>query len=576
MGSFQQGFALGSQMWDEAEKSKYFKEAAERERLKFEREQKAWQDQDSFNQGLAEESKLRNYEGGERANEALGGNLQMSDVEKKALLDRLSQLQPEQQRAAYNAYVNSNLGTGGAGGQQQTAMGAIYRDKNGTLMVAPEGQEGTLRTADEYSTRLADRMQSEGNAYGIEKSQQLRKGALDLRKGEQDIAVGAETLAAAKRTNERAKAEDELSQWVMEQTKEIQADPVGWSKKNLGAYNNPEKGSVLDDGMTAEIVQGIDAQNRPVYTFVQRDKDGRSVMAAPVNPQTAMLALERMALSRYAALPGKFKEGIDIKQKEREIGVKEGELGVHKDFYGKGGVYETNADANRQSNERIHKEDRASRERVAGMELKGRNQPSYQYAGQDSDGVTVRYDNRSGDFSRADGKPIKDPSLIKKFGAVAEWKYNTDGNSRRNEKTGDVENLDSKTGNWIPVGQPTVSANAANLGVVAQKGQGGQWGYRGAKKEDGTYRYFSTEEEAAASVLKANKDNKNSPASSASALPTGGVKPTYDGWMAAKSKRDDLLSTANKMSPDRREVYLQSRLPEIEREIEFHSKYSRY
>lgn len=52
--------------------------------------------------------------------------------------------------------------------------------------------------------------------------------------------------------------------------------------------------------------------------------------------------------------------------------------------------------------------------------------------------------------------------------------------------------------------------------------------------------------------------------------------PSYEKWVVAKEKRQALLDTANKMSPDRREAYLASRLPEVEQEIAFHSKYRTY
>ncbi len=65
----------------------------------------------------------------------------------------------------------------------------------------------------------------------------------------------------------------------------------------------------------------------------------------------------------------------------------------------------------------------------------------------------------------------------------------------------------------------------------------------------------------------------------APALAAQGVQarvPTYENWIAAKSAKDDLLSAASKMSSDRREAYLSSRLPQIEQAIRFHQNYRTY
>ena len=54
------------------------------------------------------------------------------------------------------------------------------------------------------------------------------------------------------------------------------------------------------------------------------------------------------------------------------------------------------------------------------------------------------------------------------------------------------------------------------------------------------------------------------------------TKPSYQKWMDAKKRKDDVLAAAEKMSPDRRSSYLESRLPQIEMEIGFNENYNRY
>jgi hypothetical protein len=52
--------------------------------------------------------------------------------------------------------------------------------------------------------------------------------------------------------------------------------------------------------------------------------------------------------------------------------------------------------------------------------------------------------------------------------------------------------------------------------------------------------------------------------------------PSYNKWLSAKRKMDEVNETAKNMSPDRRQAYLDSRLPEIQAEVAFHSKYKTF
>lgn len=62
----------------------------------------------------------------------------------------------------------------------------------------------------------------------------------------------------------------------------------------------------------------------------------------------------------------------------------------------------------------------------------------------------------------------------------------------------------------------------------------------------------------------------------AAAKKTEAQTPTYKNWMAAKNARDKLMDAVKSMSPDRRDSYLQSRLPELEAQIEFNKNYRTY
>lgn len=52
--------------------------------------------------------------------------------------------------------------------------------------------------------------------------------------------------------------------------------------------------------------------------------------------------------------------------------------------------------------------------------------------------------------------------------------------------------------------------------------------------------------------------------------------PNYEAWLKAKEQKDEIVSAAAKMSAERRDLYLSNRLPEIEKQIEFHKNYRTY
>lgn len=58
--------------------------------------------------------------------------------------------------------------------------------------------------------------------------------------------------------------------------------------------------------------------------------------------------------------------------------------------------------------------------------------------------------------------------------------------------------------------------------------------------------------------------------------PAKGTVPSYESWLKAKKQKDEMVSAAAKMSAERRDFYLRDRLPEIEKQIEFHKNYKTY
>ena len=57
--------------------------------------------------------------------------------------------------------------------------------------------------------------------------------------------------------------------------------------------------------------------------------------------------------------------------------------------------------------------------------------------------------------------------------------------------------------------------------------------------------------------------------------PSGNIPP-YEGWIAAKQAKAQIIANSEKMNPSYRDLYLSSRLPELDKAIVFNSNYARY
>jgi hypothetical protein len=131
--------------------------------------------------------------------------------------------------------------------------------------------------------------------------------ALEIEGKQTQTALGRSSL-------KRVQAEDAFSAWHQKAQEQAYADPVGFLKDNLAAYNNARKGSHLDDGKTAEIVPSSDGKT---FSFVQKDSKGKTIGSTPITQETAAEALKHLAFDKYSALPGKFKESVELSNQTR-------------------------------------------------------------------------------------------------------------------------------------------------------------------------------------------------------------------------------------------------------------------
>ena len=153
-------------------------------------------------------------------------------------------------------------------------------------------------------------------------------------------------LSGAMRTERNAAKMEAFQDWHDDvQTRIAKGDLAGLVKDNIGLYNNPPKGTHLDDGLTAEVVPSGDP-NGPA-NFVQKDKNGKVVASTPITQEMVQSQLDKLAYAKYKSLD--FKGGEELALKGREVGVKEKvapseiekNLGAAYESKQKGGYYGT-------------------------------------------------------------------------------------------------------------------------------------------------------------------------------------------------------------------------------------------
>lgn len=239
----------------------------------------------------------------------------MKDVESQQKRDELVELQAQEAKAAMEertALKGAASSTYGQVGAPETALpgrklseaevaNAYAIDQGDPTAVAPKAYTQAQADAD-YLAKVR----------GINPER-----ALDVEGKQTQTAIGKSSLS-------RIKAEDDFSVWQQDSLKQIQTDPVGFLKANLGAYNNAKKGSHLDDGNTASVVTSADGKS---FSFVRTDAKGKLVDSTPIDPNTAGEAFKHIAFSKYSALPGKFKESEELGMRKTEVDLKGKEVG---------------------------------------------------------------------------------------------------------------------------------------------------------------------------------------------------------------------------------------------------------
>jgi len=271
MSSFAQGFAMGGDLASQAQKIQLAEEAAAREKERFTWEQK--------------------------------------------------------NRAGEESLRTAALNVANMGDTMQTVVSGSEGSKD-----MPEGQMGpyaesqTVPMSAEQKEALFKKEALAGGANPLN-VMAYQKGALDLEMGAMGVKKGKIELKDIEK-------QQQFKDWMMESTDLIAKDPVAWAKQNINLYNKPGKNSILNDGMTGEIVPGPNGS----AAFVQTDKKGKITSSTPITTESAQAIFDKVAFAKYSALD--FKGGKELGFKDREVGIKQQEVDIHKGFYGPGGVYE--------------------------------------------------------------------------------------------------------------------------------------------------------------------------------------------------------------------------------------------
>lgn len=283
-----------------------------------------------------------------------------------------------------------------------------------------------------------------------------------------------------------------FTQQVMDDVKANPTDLGAVFKKHFQEQYNEGKLPGLGDGKTADVVPAATGGQ----SIVLKDAKGNVTKTIPLDINTIQAMTQKWTGAMMSSSsPASWWKSREADLKEREVAAKEGELGVHKEFYGKGGTYE-----------------RAAGMRAGAGGDKSIKAKASEYAEALVDAGTINPATKKPYTTQeakqyALGVTLKDPNTK----AKAEWTMSQAGDFRSNA-AGVVQDFDPKTNQWKTRGLPQVSANANKVGVIADVSPSGQVGFKG---KDG---WYSTEQEAVES-LSAPSSNAAQP--TATALPTG-------------------------------------------------------
>lgn len=314
----------------------------------------------------------------------------------------------------------------------------------------------------------------------------------------QQAALGDLQYSGAARGERKAGKMEAFENWHADvQDKLAKGDYASIYKDNLDLYNKPKKGSMFDDGNTADVVASHDGKS---FSLVRKDGEGNIISSTPITRELVESQLDKIAFAKYQSLD--YKGGTELGLKKQEMGIKQQEADTHRGFYGPGGTYE-----------RVHKYTAdAAKDRNSGNSIKAR---ATEYA----DALVA-----SGENDPKTGKPWTKEAATKYAYAVAvkdpnaknrdEWKISQDGSFRQNAD-GVVQDWDPKANTWKTRGLPVVTEAAAKAGVVADVDKKtGRPAFKGA---DG---WYSSEQEAYTSFKNAKKPGSEKP----SALPVEDTK----------------------------------------------------
>jgi hypothetical protein len=394
--------------------------------------------------------------------------------------------------------------------------------------IPTQPQEGTTA----YTREMADADFTK-RAYGInfDMGRKAEREGLDI--------------SNARRVDSRGKAEDDFSAWSQNSLAQIQKDPVKWAQDNLKDYNKPPKGGHLDDGMTAEVVQGADGSS----SLVQKDTKGKVVSSTPINSQTAMAAFKDIAFAKYQSLPGKFKEGEELNLKGREVGAKELEAKAKAGYYGAAGaamgkkqtatdVLNEKADAmatgfmgGGTNNPKTGEPFKDTKEaRAYALQVLTRD-PSAKPSKAEVAAEEVGYIAQDLVKGQEINPATKKPYTVEEADAAAwkiykgkgnqkptvDWKVSTDGTMRTTPNGDRVQEFRDGAG-WVDKGTPKVSESAASAGVIGAVDAKGRAGFKGADNK-----WYDNEKDAFVSIDKAAKTSAAMKQSVALEDPTGEV-----------------------------------------------------
>lgn len=422
------GIALGSAVGTGVDTYKKMQQQA-LEDLKAKKLQQEFDEENAYQESVKKQAAIKAPSNGVEAGALIDKGIQYENPEAQAAFkNQLANLTPEQQQAALRTLKGTSVDVSTQAAPEGEPKAGIdlskvnvYKGEKGETKASTE--TAADRSHEEVMRSVMKDMQASGNMAGYQKAAGIYKLA-------REVSLADATDATMKEVRDRTERfNNTVKEYGMVGAVEKLGDEFAKNGINLSVV----KGK---DGRQAVAVLGADG--KPVQTFSSPEQMGAAFQDLMMNSAMNKLMLASGGnMKDIAEVSEKMKRGqyygvrtlLEQEMKQYDIAYKiaqTNQANAASAAHGASTVtpwgYDKDGNIVNQDSKKglVDKNGNKLTNNEGITRFPPAKNTTYTYVGNDTDGTPVRWDPSEGTFSRADNKPVQDPSIAKKFSGQAE------------------------------------------------------------------------------------------------------------------------------------------------------------